>query len=232
MTLKGLKQKIALAEELRGHVWETSQCPHGNHVVQKCIMSIPPHASQFIIDELMSKGKVVSKVVHHKYGCRIVQRLLEYCGAHQVRSMVDAILNDAMASARHPFGNYTLQQLLEYSTPDQQSTLFRVLRQNVRELATCPYASAVLSKAMAVGPLGEQIALAHALIKESGLLERMACTRNGYVAAIRVLHICGDREREELRSRLLVALGALRSCRYGKYVAAQLLDSRSQYGTL
>ena len=45
--------RLALAEELHGHVWEAIMCKNANHVIQKCIESMRPGAVQFIIDEIV-----------------------------------------------------------------------------------------------------------------------------------------------------------------------------------
>jgi len=83
----------AIAAELEGHVWEAMRCPHANHVVQKCIMTMRPHALQFIIDEIESRGAAgVRKIAKHQYGCRILQRLLEHCRPDQVQGLVEDLL--------------------------------------------------------------------------------------------------------------------------------------------
>merc|ERR1712187_676105 len=87
--------RVAIAEELRGHVWEAMQHPHANYVVQKCIESLRPSASQFIIDEIISND-IVQKASQHKFGCQILQRLLEFCRTDQVNELVEILLNEAL----------------------------------------------------------------------------------------------------------------------------------------
>merc|ERR1719247_1621296 len=69
----GDADRVALASEMRGRVWEALRCPNANFVLQKCIGVLRPQASQFIIDELRDKGS--SKAARHRFGCRVLQRL-------------------------------------------------------------------------------------------------------------------------------------------------------------
>merc|ERR1712151_511481 len=81
------KDRIAIAEELRGRIWDAIHHPYANYVLQKCIETMRPEACQFIIDELMSSDRTLS-VAQHKFGSRIVRRLLEFSRADQVSELV------------------------------------------------------------------------------------------------------------------------------------------------
>ncbi|CAK0893103.1 unnamed protein product [Prorocentrum cordatum] len=107
-----------LAAELRGHVWDALRCPHANFVLQKCITTASPDACQFIVDELLQRGHgALAQAARHRYGCRIVERLLERCRPEQVEQIVDCILDDAVTLCMHPYGNYVAQHLLEHAAP-------------------------------------------------------------------------------------------------------------------
>merc|ERR1719199_226882 len=81
--------RVVLSRELQTHVWEASKCPHANHVLQKCIETLRPSDSQFIIDELLQSGpRAVARAARHPYGCRVLQRLLEHCSADQMKTIV------------------------------------------------------------------------------------------------------------------------------------------------
>lgn len=58
--------------------------PHaGNHVIQKCISSLPKGESQFVLDAIRGKEATLAA---NCYGCRIIQRLTESCDAQQAVS--------------------------------------------------------------------------------------------------------------------------------------------------
>merc|ERR1712232_351681 len=64
----------ALAYALKGNVYEACRCPHANHVLQRYIQVMSPFQVQFVVDEVLKHS---SNLTRNKYGCRVVQRLLE-----------------------------------------------------------------------------------------------------------------------------------------------------------
>jgi len=154
-------ERISFVNEFGGHINSALRCPHANYVLQKCITLMRPHQVQFMIDEISSKGvKAIANVARHKYGCRIIQRLLEHCEPAQVKGLVDALLVDAVASCEHPFANYTMQHILEYGTDDQRRCLTGVLVQSASRGASNVHSMAVARKAMKYASHEEQHRLA------------------------------------------------------------------------
>lgn len=81
--------RIALARELEGHVLQCVKDQNANHVIQKCIERVPTQNIQFVIEDF--KGSVVT-LATHPYGCRVIQRLMEYCNDQQKVSEPGLIL--------------------------------------------------------------------------------------------------------------------------------------------
>src|SRR5690606_15156577 len=91
-----IKLKIQLMEELKEDQ-EKSKSPvvltlvedqNGNHVVQKAIETLPHPHLQFIVDSFREKVACMSC---HVYGCRVIQRLLEYCPSSQIEFLLDEV---------------------------------------------------------------------------------------------------------------------------------------------
>lgn len=55
------EQQVEIVRELDGHVLKCVKDQNGNHVVQKCIECVDPHALQFIINAF--QGQVGSSTV-------------------------------------------------------------------------------------------------------------------------------------------------------------------------
>mmetsp|Transcript_56003 Transcript_56003/g.175739 ORF Transcript_56003/g.175739 Transcript_56003/m.175739 type:complete len:329 (+) Transcript_56003:58-1044(+) len=185
--------RTAIAAELAGHVWEAVRCPHANHVVQKCIIMLRPRAAQFILDEIM-RGSIVFQAVRHKYGCRVVQRLLEQCHQDQVHGLAEAILSDVYWLSRHPFGNYVMQHLLEFGTGAQRLRIVEAVAGNLRGLARDTHGRSVVNACLLHGPEGSKTALALVISQEPGLLSSMGDTRQGRLAARTVREALGGPE--------------------------------------
>ena len=65
-----LEQKAQLVRELDGNVMRCVRDQNGNHVIQKCIESIPTKKIGFIISAFRGQVAILSK---HPYGCRVIQ---------------------------------------------------------------------------------------------------------------------------------------------------------------
>ncbi|CAK0871518.1 unnamed protein product [Prorocentrum cordatum] len=197
------------------------QCPHANHVVQKCITSMPPQHSQFILDELLSKGVV--HAAQHKYGCRVIQRLLEHLAPSQVEELREALLVNAHRMSRHQYGNYVMQHLLEHDSAEHQHRVVRELCADVAGLGSNLYGAAVLAVALAHACLEDQLALARAIARAPGLIERMSSTRHGHLAVKRTIAALEGSDLEaQVGARVAANVQAMAAGRYGRVLAASV----------
>ena len=64
---------------------------------------------QFIIDDVI---KHVESLSIHSYGCRVVQRALEFCAEEQKDAVLDAIISCREKLMKDKYGNYVLQQTI------------------------------------------------------------------------------------------------------------------------
>lgn len=218
----------ALAAELQGHICEAMRCPHANYVLQKCVSVMRPANLQFIIDELVDKNPgIATYTARHKYGCRIIQRILEHCPPSQLRSLAEHLLEDAVATCLHPYGNYVMQHLIEHGTAEQRHELSKLLRDNVEVVAADAHAGAVVGKAMTFGAEADKVELARALVRTPGLLPCIARSRHGHTAAKAVFDVLEGTEREQACGLIYAEEKTLRGLRYGQLVLASLKqDSR------
>ena len=68
--------RYRVVNELRGYVAKAVDCPHGNHVVQKAIVTLPPARTQFIRQEVTQHWSAVDLALH-TFGCRVLMRMIE-----------------------------------------------------------------------------------------------------------------------------------------------------------
>ncbi|CAE7552499.1 APUM1 [Symbiodinium pilosum] len=211
-----------LVAEVAGHVLDAMRCPHANHVLQKCITSSRPPDCQFIIDEIMACSGFVELAARHKYGCRIIQRLLERCSPAQVESVAAAILSDVSGIARHPYGNYVLQNLLEHGTPAHRHRLAQELKKEIVPICQDSFGSAVIAAALSQLCKEDAISLAQAIVQEQGLLTFMAHARHGHAAVRLLLQALDGSDLAKARELLCAELPSLKVSRYGRIVASWL----------
>jgi len=219
-TAKNDAERVALASELKGHIWEALHGPfakHANHVVQKATLTVGPAALQFVVDEIAEGG--FAAAAKNKYGSRIMKRLLDRCNREQTRALVEAILDDAIAVSQSPHGFLVMQHLLKRALPEPRRRLFGLLQGSIRSLSSDSSSCAVVNAALSeTGCVGEQVELARAMLREPGLLVFLACTQQGHQAVRRVLELLSGDDLQEARRQLDSEAAALGASRYGRQV--------------
>jgi len=224
--------RVGLASELRTHVWEVLKCPNANHVLQICISTMRPLESQFIINEIQQAGfggaGGAARSARHRYGCRILQRLIEHCSAEQVHALVEELLCDVVGLSTHTYGNYVLQHILEHGTEGHIARMTQALAEHASTVGANLYGCAVLGKAFEHASLEARGALANMLVKDHDLIATMACSRHGHLTVKLALQASQP-------SQKWAALSALEArnlnSRYGrvlnKYVEKCMEDERA-----
>jgi len=218
----GAHTQVAIADELRGHVAKALRCPHANHVLQKLIDTGAPEEVRFISEELLARPGLVSQAARHRYGCRVIQHLLQRCPLEMVSQLVQALLADCLALCCHPFGTYVVQNLLQRGTVGQRCCAGRALEAHAAHLPRSRAGCGVLVVAMEHLAREDAVRLARAVIQEANVLESLPLVRQGSLAALRMLRVLPGPEAFEARARLEAARPALRSSRYGREVLAHL----------
>jgi hypothetical protein len=182
-----------------------------------------PQNLQFIIDELIQTGRV-RQAARHKYGCRVLQRVLEHCRAEQVGSIVDELLADATMLSRHPYGSYVMAHILEQGTDAHRDIFMEMLVANAVTLGADSWACGVVLKAFLHGDSKSCVKLASALLQEQGLIVRMARSRRGHQAVKLILDLFeeGSPEWANARAQLRGAETSLRAARYGRTIVGML----------
>mmetsp|Transcript_136268 Transcript_136268/g.339807 ORF Transcript_136268/g.339807 Transcript_136268/m.339807 type:complete len:430 (+) Transcript_136268:52-1341(+) len=181
-------QKAFIAE-FRGHVAEGLRCPNANYLLQKVISSCDHDLLWPIINEITGKGhRSVAHVACHKYGCRIIQRLIEHCPGEQMRSLVEILFEEFLDISRHAYGNFVVQNLLQHLAQDQRSRLVELVEKHVLELASHQHGCAVLGAALEHGDLADKCRLAEMVLEDSDQVSFMAGTKHGRSIITNLLH--------------------------------------------
>jgi len=123
-----------LATELHGYVRRALASPYGNYVIQKVVTELPGFHASFVARELIG---IAAEAARHRYGCRIICRLLEHSAADQdTVAVVGEVLQEVGDLCRHNFGHHVIQSILEHGLPQQvhriAASLLSELRRNSR----------------------------------------------------------------------------------------------------
>jgi hypothetical protein len=221
-----------MTKQMHGHVAELLDSPHGNHVLQKCIEVLPPDTMQFVLHELCAfpdRGLFIAK---HRFGCRILERLLEHCPAQQTRILVEDVTEHAYALCSHPFGNYVVQHVLEYGAPAQRSAVVDALLEGgVMNLAMHRVASNVIERALVQCDAEGRAALVDALVANPEATLAMASSRYGSFIAQRLLELPHSPQRDMVWQQLSDGLQELKESKHGKQLVATIAPEEADTET-
>jgi hypothetical protein len=136
-----------LASELRGRVLEAIISPHGNYVIQKMCQVLPAAHSNFIFEEIRGNVAIVAR---HRYGCRILCRIVEHLALEPlVLTLIDELLTEADDLCRHSFAHHVLQSVLEHSPGRQQQMIVDALCFDLHRNVRSRNAGFVIQKVLA-----------------------------------------------------------------------------------
>ena len=214
----GDAERVQLAHELKGHVWEAMRCPYANHVIQKCLVLVHARANQFMVDELLMEGPgAVVNAAKHRYGCRILQRMLEQLWAQQLTDIVSELVASSANLTTHVYGHFVIACLLERYPATHQGISLAIER-NISATMRSRYGRAVVADALLFGAARQQLALARALLLGDLWLFHVKATNTRHMAAItrRMLHLLSEDEAQAMCDSLATISDQLKQTVVGR----------------
>ncbi|KAL7519577.1 hypothetical protein ACHAWX_004335 [Stephanocyclus meneghinianus] len=183
-----------LIAEFREHVLALIHDSHGNHVIQRCIQSLSYFAKtaenggdhdgasnlmdhmQFIIDDIVAN---IQSLSCHRYGCRVVQRSIEFCMEKQRSAVLEAITACNEHMVEDLYGNYVVQQAIVTGGNVHRDSILKTLTKEdgcLFHLSKQKYASNVVEKMLQYGSVDQRNLIVKELLK--------ADAKSGVCAAI------------------------------------------------
>uniref|UniRef100_A0A7S1MJW5 PUM-HD domain-containing protein n=1 Tax=Alexandrium catenella TaxID=2925 RepID=A0A7S1MJW5_ALECA len=151
----------ALVGGLHGHVLEAVDSQHANYVIQAVVTALPTAMSSFVVKEILGS---VTEVARHRFGCRILCRLVEHSGgSDDLAALCEELLAEAGAHCQHPFAHYVIECILEH-LPEYGERIVRALRADLWGNARHRSGSHVVEAALAYGSEADRHALALQLL--------------------------------------------------------------------
>lgn len=192
----GSRTAVELAQELKGHILDLAVCPHGNYVVQKVVSHLSVAASHFVLEELRGHAARTAK---HRFACRILCRLLEFCGSASAE-LVEELLQDAESLCCHSFAHHVIQSVLEHGEGRHKERVAKALLSDPFRFSTHKHSSYLIEKALCYCSEDDQQKFLDVLGSPQMILE-LANTQYGCYVARALLQ--DDRLNSEKAIRLL-----------------------------
>lgn len=125
---------------------------NGNHVLQKCIQKAEiaePYVLEFIIKGFKSDFSYYSR---HKYGCRVIQRLLDVCKKQNNKKLNASIMTQLLSNneiellSTNEYGNYVVQWILKDGDDRDKKSVIKRVRTKILSLTKNKFGSHVVEK--------------------------------------------------------------------------------------
>ncbi|CAI2318432.1 unnamed protein product [Caenorhabditis sp. 36 PRJEB53466] len=193
---------------------------NANHVIQKVVRKIPPKKWEFIVDFITEEKDVIAEldavpnnlmdICTDKYGCRVVQTIIEVLGGAEtgefdklrpLHRIMQSIICRCKALTSNEFANYIIQHIIE--TPGilseyRNAIIEKCLLTNLLSMSQEKYASHVVERAFTFAPLPylaemmDEIFDGYLPHPETGkdALDILMFHQFGNYVIQRILHIC------------------------------------------
>lgn len=166
-----------LVSELHGNVRKLISSAHGNYVVQKIVEVLPSALSSFVADELRN---VAISTARHKFGCRVLLRLIENCPESLVSQLVVELLSEIECLCRDRYAHLVVQAILEHGTQSQKRSIVDIFETTLWGHAQHCSVSYVLETALThCEPQDQQALAARILSGNSSWLASVAASASG-----------------------------------------------------
>jgi hypothetical protein len=161
----------ALHAELPGRVGKLMANNNANHVLQAIFKNLPPgnELCLLVVQELQGQA---ADVAMHRYGCRVLCRMLEHRGTSQQGLLLaDEALRRGESLLTSQYGSPVAECVLEFGSPPQQQRILDMLKSRVT-LARDKYGSHVMERALEHANEASRAELVESLMQQEGLWTR------------------------------------------------------------
>lgn len=183
--------RVAIASTFKGSVCEAVASGNANHVLQRLVELIAPAHVEFIAMEICRDASPV-KVAKHRYGCRVIERMLEHFPEYMLWDVFECLLDCTLDLSAHMYGNFVVQHILEHGSQAHKLHIIQELLPNIAWAARDPNAIGVVDSALCYAPREWQETMARELLfSPEVLLYSGQRRRRANLAAERVMRILG-----------------------------------------
>lgn len=201
--------------------------PHANHVLQAFIQNMPGTLFCPVVEKLLEEVtedvecKCSSErpadcvcrcrmrgvlAARHKFGCRVLERILEHCSDQPVCQQLVKVFTEehlCVTLMKHNYGNFVMQHVLEHCGDEAKNRIATLLCRHVVVLSRHRISSHVVERAMALCSPEDRSALVSTIVE---------CQSNGSLKNTRYgsfVHRTAGKMRERTNRTMPSAVAAL-----------------------
>lgn len=192
--------------------------PNGNHVVQRCLESLPSDAHGFIFRAV---AKDIEDVASHRHGCRIVQRCIDAAKGSDRTMLIGAICRASLTLIQDPFGNYVVQYVLGLQDPQASSLIVTAMTGRLNVLSRQKFSSNVVERCLQLASPEDRARMITELADPRGLGDLLRDIYGNYVVQS-ALNIAVEPQISAVLAAVRPLLPSLRSSGQGRRIAQKL----------
>uniref|UniRef100_A0A669CA49 Pumilio homolog 1 n=1 Tax=Oreochromis niloticus TaxID=8128 RepID=A0A669CA49_ORENI len=208
-----------MVRELDGHVLKCVKDQNGNHVVQKCIECVQPHALHFIIEAFKGQVGLHKKIFPHSV--TVARQRMADIHTHSL-----LLPEGSEHIVTDQYGNYVIQHVLEHGRAEDKSKIVAEIRGNVLGLSQHKFASNVVEKCVTHASRAERAVLIDEVCSltegpHSALYTMMKDQYANYVVQ-KMIDVAEPTQRKIVMHKIRPHISTLRKYTYGKHILAKL----------
>jgi len=216
--------RCELSRELRSHVKRCVKDQNGNHVIQKCIENVESPERDFLIDTFVGE---VYDFATHPYGCRVIQRILEYCSnMPQTKALMKEIEKASEALMQDQYGNYVIQHVIQHGNVEERAALIDRVRGNMLRFSQHKFASNVVECCLKYGSLKQRKDLVDEILKkdDSGISPLEIMIKDPYANYVvqKIIDIVDTAQRAAVTRHIKAQAQHLKRYTYGKHIISKI----------
>lgn len=175
------REQETILGQLRGHVAEVAQSPHGNFVLQQAIRVLSSERLHFIGEELLL-WRTPALIAQHKYACRVLERIVEHFPIQRSFPFIEDVVRHSLALSFDSVGHYSVQHCLEHGGQSCRQELANMVLNHVHDFAADPNACGVLNTALVYSNAYQKQLMVIALASHPKSLRNLASMKEGFAA--------------------------------------------------
>jgi len=192
--------------------------PNGNHVVQRCLESLPNEAHIFIFRAVAND---MEEVASHRHGCRIVQRCIDAAKGPDKTMLIGAICRASLTLIQDPFGNYVVQYVLGLQDPQASTMIVNAMMGRLHVLSRQKFSSNVVERCLQLASGEDRAKMINELAEPRGLGELLRDVYGNYVVQS-ALNIAVEPQISYVLANVRPLLPSLRASGQGRRIAQKL----------
>lgn len=192
--------------------------PNGNHVVQRCLESLPSEAHIFIFRAVAND---MEDVASHRHGCRIVQRCIDASMGSDRTMLIGAICHASLTLIQDPFGNYVVQYVLGLHDPQASTMIVNAMMGRLHVLSRQKFSSNVVERCLQLASGEDRARMINELADPRGLGELLRDVYGNYVVQS-ALNIAVEPQISFFLGAVRPLLPSLRASGQGRRIAQKL----------